>query len=370
MVFDDGVETDRLRMACSSGSFHFQFYFRCAQVPISFKCPQCGKAYNNISDEFAGKRTKCKCGKVLKLGAAKPAATDANEPNDSTRMPVAPTPVQPTPVEPTAVQPIPVQPTPVQPVPVQPVAPVPIQPVPPAGDSLFGGVPQSGGGSVGDLLGAAGPPAHDPLGGGAFQAGYAPPAPVAAPPRKRARRRSSASNPAGPILSIIAGVCALAFGITIAILSINAMVHLIDAMSTISKLGIELPAGKNAQLIGALLAIGLNIVVTLGMAAAGGYSFVLGILELSNDYRKAVASKLALIICSVYAGLLIISKIVSIVMISTDNYTPLQRGVTNRFVLSSKSELITNHILFGFLFLIVPAFVIFVGIFRWNDDSK
>ena len=358
---DDGVETDRLRMACSSDSFHFQFYFRCAQVPISFKCPQCGKAYNNISDKFAGKRTKCKCGKVLKLGAAKPAGT---EPNDSTPMLAAPTPVQPTPVEPTAVQPIPVQP-----VPVQPVAPVPIQPVPPAGDSLFGGVPQSGGGSVGDLLGAS-QPAHDPLGGGAFQAGYAPPAPVAAPPRKRARRRSSASNPAGPILSIIAGVCALAFGITIAILSINAMVHLIDAMSTISKLGIELPAGKNAQLIGALLAIGLNIVVTLGMAAAGGYSFVLGILELSNDYRKAVASKLALIICSVYAGLLVISRIVSIVMISTDNYTPLQRGFTNRFLLSSKSELITNQILFGFLFLIVPAFVIFVGIFRWNDDSK
>ena len=282
-------------------------------MPISFKCPQCGKAYKNLSDEYAGKKTKCKCGKVLILGAAKPAPTQPAAPQAA-----APPTVQPTVVQPTNAQPEPVQPIPVQPVPIQPVAPMPVHQAQPAGDPLFGAPPQSGG-SVGDLLGT-GAPANDPLGG--FHGGYAPPAPVAPQPARQRSRRRSSKNPTGPILSIIGGVAALIFGVTFAIISIMQLTKAIDGWSTLSNLGAL--AGNTAGL-GSVKSLLVVIIVTriftalatIAMAAAGGYSLVLGILELTNNYRKSIASQLALTASALYALVLLISKITILVMVTS-----------------------------------------------------
>ena len=299
-------------------------------MPISFKCPQCGKVYKNLSDEYAGKQTKCKCGKVLILGAAKPA-------------PVQPTPVQPTLVQPT-VEPAPAQPIPVQPVPiqpVQPVAPVPIHQAYPA-DPSYGAPPQS----------------VDPLGG--YHGGYAPPpAPMYAPQHagNRPRKRRSGKNPAGPILSIIGGVVGLILGTTMAIININFMIWWINAWSKLGAMG---------EIVGTFFVYFLNSLATIAMAGAGIYCLVLGILELSNNYRKSIASKLALIISAVYAFLVIIMLIINIVHVSSDDPS----GGFGDFYRSDfgVSDVI-DHVLFAFLLLIIPVYLIFVGIFRWNDDS-
>lgn len=326
-------------------------------MPISFKCPQCGKVYKNLSDKYAGKKTKCKCGKVLILGAAKPAPTQ----------PAAPVPVQPTVVQPTTVQPAPVQPIPVQPVPVQPVAPAPIHQAQPVGDPLFGPPPQAGG-SAGDLLGQAAPPANDPLVG--FHGGYAPPAPMAhpQPARKRSRRRSSGGNPAGPILSIIGGVLGLILGVTLAIISIKAMMNLLDVWSMLSDMGVKLDSSAKGRLTGAFVLTVLNILAAIAMAGAGGYSLVLGILELTNDYRKSIASKLALIVSAVFSLLVIITMIINIVSVSGKS-SSLGR-MRGRGFSGIRTYDVADYVLYAFLLLIIPAFVIFVGIFRWNDDSK
>ncbi|MEZ6094336.1 MAG: hypothetical protein R3C03_08845 [Pirellulaceae bacterium] len=37
-------------------------------MPISFRCPGCGKQFENVKKKYLGKRIQCFCGKVLRLG--------------------------------------------------------------------------------------------------------------------------------------------------------------------------------------------------------------------------------------------------------------------------------------------------------------
>lgn len=309
----------------------------------------------------------------MKLGPASPSSSDPQQPAPVKPAPVKPVPVQPAPpvqavpVQPVPVQPVPVQPVPVAPVPVQPVPVAPVSPLQPVGnDSLFGN----------DPLGNAGA-SNDPLGD--FGTGYSAPAPVHQQqhydrPRRNNRRRKSSSkhSPTGPILSIIGGLAALILGIVLAIYGINALVTAIDALSTASDLGVKMPA----SVIVRFLLLIVYVLSIIAMAGAGGYSLILGIIELVQDYRKSIASKVALGACSAYALVMVIMMIVRIVDINSAKKTlgagfGLVARNAGRFggLYGVKVPTIGGTIVSLFLLLIIPAFVIFVGIFRWNDDS-
>ncbi len=51
-------------------------------MPLNFTCSSCGKEHRQISSQFIGKRIKCTCGKVLRLGPKSASSTEIHIAND------------------------------------------------------------------------------------------------------------------------------------------------------------------------------------------------------------------------------------------------------------------------------------------------
>ena len=207
----------------------------------------------------------------------------------------------------------------------------------------------------------AGMPTSDPLGGG-FESGYSSPAPMAPQPaRRRPAKRRSGRNPTGPILSIVSGSLGTIFAIVLVIYSISSAVDFISRISAV----LERDATPRAMLVIIAILTVLISLTLLGLIGSCIYSLVLGILELSQDYRKSIASKLTGGLGGLYAILSLAILIVFVIQfnqIGSFNIHFNGRSYSN-------TSVITGFVLRFFLLLIVPAFLIFVGIFRWNDDS-
>ena len=284
-------------------------------MPITVACPECGKSYANISDELAGRRTKCTCGKVIKLGEAKPDSSEPSAASDDTEAPYLAT-LDPEPYLATA--------------------------VPPASTEAK----------------------NSPISIG-FESGYASPSSASDPEFGRSKQPTSSSS-GGPILSIISGAMGFVYGGIMLIFSVMALLFLFGATAIVSgNPNTAIPPSAKVQLVFTIVATFANIVLLLGMIVSCGFSFILGIMELSEDYRKPLASMISAGTSAIYILLSIVSAIVS--SLFATGATPFNPISTN----SSQASVVTARIIIFAIFCLgyylVPAFVVFVGIYRRND---
>lgn len=48
-------------------------------MKLTVSCPECGKVFRNLKPELAGKKARCSCGKLVRLGAKKSSASESAE---------------------------------------------------------------------------------------------------------------------------------------------------------------------------------------------------------------------------------------------------------------------------------------------------
>jgi hypothetical protein len=324
-------------------------------VPLSFKCPQCGKSYENVGDQFAGKRMKCKCGKVMRLGGATPAAEQP--------APIKATPVKPVPVQPIQVKPIAPAPAPA---PVAPAPTAPVQPLTPineVADPIFGTgqkidsapapTPAPTGGTDDLFGGLEPPPPANPYG---TNAAYAPPAPITRPNQPRRTKRRKHKSSTGPVMSIISGALGTIYGLVCLAFFGLALIAFVTAVGSA-----KVTPPPQALFSG----ISTLVMTLLAMAMTGGcgYSAVTGIMELTNEYRNPGPSSMAGTACIAFTIVTFLLFIVGIIMA-----VALQADVGRvRYNEGNAVGMVIGFVIAFIIllfFLAIPIFVFCVGHFR------